>query len=55
MRLLTFILLTLWLSACGQSGALYFAEPDKPVKPAEQQDQEKQDAEPPLTDLTTGP
>nr|WP_255612507.1 lipoprotein [Alcanivorax sp. 1008] len=52
--MLTFILLTLWLSACGQSGALYFAEPDKPVK-SEQQDQEKQDAESPPTDLTTGP
>lgn len=56
MRLLTCILLTLWLTACGQSGALYFAEPDKPAK---QEEKKKQDAQSPSgdssTDFTTGP
>ena len=55
MRLLSFILLTLWLTACGQSGALYFAEPGKAATPAEQEQPEKQETESPSTDATTGP
>jgi predicted small lipoprotein YifL len=59
-RLLTFILLTLWLAACGQSGALYFAQPDKPEQPTKQPikqsaEQEKQEQESPSTDPTSGP
>jgi len=55
-RLLTFILLTLWLAACGQSGALYFAQPDKPEQAIKKTtEQEKQEQESPSTDPTSGP
>lgn len=52
MRLLTCILFTLWLTACGQSGALYFAEPEKPAK---QEEKKKQDAPSPSADSSTDP
>ena len=57
MRVLTFILLTLWLAACGQSGALYFAQPDKPEQAAEQATKQstEQEQDSPSTDSTSGP
>ena len=60
MRLLTYILLTLWLAACGQSGALYFAQPDKPEQATKQvtkqsTEQEQQEQDSPSTDSTNGP
>jgi len=56
-RVLTFILLTLWLAACGQSGALYFAQPDKPEQAAEQATKQstEQEQDSPSTDSTSGP
>lgn len=57
MRLLTYILLTLWLAACGQSGTLYFAQPDKPEQATKQETKQsiEQEQESPSTDSTSGP
>ena len=59
MRLLTAILLSLMLTACGQSGALYFDRPEsnKPAKqasadaPAKSTDKDSNEN----SDATTGP
>lgn len=59
MRLLTAVLLSLLLTACGQSGALYFAKPESsnPAKeasadtPAKSTDKDSNEN----SDATTGP
>lgn len=55
MRLLTAALLSLMLTACGQSGALYFPKPEsaKPEKQAPAKSTDKDNNE--NSDATTGP